>query len=155
MMGAPRGGRVIYLRLVQIVSGWVAFCHLVLGGAGLVGDAALIGRLVQLFYGAALDIDLTLFYVAKLLSVYFLVFGALSLAIAVNPRRYLGLVPIVVGFFVIRLGELVWFRQMIGERFLVADNRVMEKIVSFAVIAGLLAFSAYRVRASHAAARAH
>ena len=140
---------MIYLRLVQIVSGWVALCHLVLGGLGLVGDPGLIAGLVRVFYGARLEIDLTLFYVAKLLSVYFLAFGALALAIALRPRKYLNLVPIVVGFFVLRLAELVWFQQMIGERFLVADNRLIEKIVSFAVIAAVLAFAAWRVRGSH------
>jgi hypothetical protein len=146
---------VVYVRLVQIVSGWVALCHVALGGLGLAGSPELIAGLVRVFYGASLEIDLTLFYVAKLLSVYFLVFGALALAITVRPQKYLNLVPIVVGFFVLRLAELVWFRQVIGERFLVADNRLMEKIVSFAVIAGLLAFSAWRVRASEAVPAPH
>jgi hypothetical protein len=145
---------VIYLRLVQFVSGWVAFCHLVLGAAGLLGDAQLIAALVRLFYGASLEIDLTLFYVAKLLAVYFLAFGALALAITVRPGKYLNLVPIVVAFFVIRLGELIWFYRVIGEEFLVADNRLIEKIVSFAIIAAVLAFAAYRVRASYIGAAA-
>ena len=139
---------MIYQRLVQIVSGWVALCHLVLGGAGLLGNADVIASLVRLFYGANLPIDLTLFYIAKLLSVYFLAFGALALAIALKPREYLKLVPIVVAFFVLRLAELIYFYRMVGEQFLVADRRLTEKIVSFAVIAAVLAFSAYRVRGS-------
>lgn len=137
---------MIYQRLVQIVSGWVAFCHLVLGLGGLFGDASLIASLVRFFYGADIQIDPTLFYVAKLLSVYFLVFGALTLAIAIRPRAYLRLVPIVIGFFVLRVAELIYFYRVVGEQFLVADRRLTEKIVSFAIIAVLLGVAAYRMR---------
>jgi hypothetical protein len=138
---------MVYLRLVQVLSGWVAFCHLVLGGVGLFAGPGLISQLIRIFYGADLQVDMTLFYVAKLLSVYFLAFGALALAITVKPRKYLGLVPIVVAFFVLRLGELLFFYQFVGDQFLVPDSRLTEKIISFAVIAIVLGFSAHKLRA--------
>jgi hypothetical protein len=143
---------MVYQRLVQIVSGWVALCHFVLGLGGLFGDAAVIASLVRFFYGADIQIDSTLFYVAKLLSVYFLVFGALTLAIALRPRAYLKLVPIVIAFFLLRVAELIYFYRVVGEQFLVADRRLTEKIVSFAVIAVLLGVAAYRMRATTGAA---
>jgi len=143
---------MVYQRLVQIVSGWVALCHFVLGLGGLFGDAALIASLVRFFYGADIPIDPTLFYVAKLLSVYFLVFGALTLAIALRPRAYLTLVPIVIAFFLLRVAELLYFYRVVGEQFLVADRRLTEKIVSFAIIAVLLGVAAYRMRATTGAA---
>lgn len=143
---------MVYQRLVQIVSGWVALCHFVLGLGGLFGDAALIASLVRFFYGADIPIDPTLFYVAKLLSVYFLVFGALTLAIALRPRAYLKLVPIVIAFFLLRVAELIYFYRVVGEQFLVADRRLTEKIVSFAIIAVLLGVAAYRMRATAGAA---
>ena len=143
---------MVYQRLVQIVSGWVALCHFVLGLGGLFGDAALIASLVRFFYGADIPIDPTLFYVAKLLSVYFLVFGALTLAIALRPRAYLKLVPIVIAFFLLRVAELIYFYRVVGEQFLVADRRLTEKIVSFAIIAVLLGVAAYRMRATTGAA---
>jgi hypothetical protein len=139
---------MVYQRLVQVLSGWVALCHLLLGGAGLFADPPLISRLIRLFYGADLQVDATLFYVAKLLSVYFLAFGALALAITFKPRKFLGLVPIVVAFFVLRLAELLYFYRFVGEEFLVPDGRLMEKIVSFAVIALVLGVSAYKLRVS-------
>ncbi len=143
---------MIAQRLVQIVSGWVALCHFVLGLGGLFGDAAHIATLVRLFYGAEVRIDPILFYAAKLLSVYFLVVGALSLAIALRPRAYLKLVPIVIAFFVLRVAELIYFYRVVGEQFLVADRRLTEKIVSFVVIAVLLGIAAYRMRAAAGAA---
>ena len=143
---------MVYQRLVQIVSGWVALCHFVLGLGGLFGDATLIASLVRFFYGADIQIDSTLFYVAKLLSVYFLVFGALTLAIALRPRAYLKLVPIVIAFFLLRVAELIYFYRVVGEQFLVADRRLTEKIVSFAIIAVLLGVAAYRMRATTGAA---
>lgn len=139
---------MLYQRLVQVISAWVAFCHLVLGVGGLFGDRSLIASLVRLFYGAELQIDLTLFYVAKLLSVYFLAFGALTLAIALRPRVYRHLVPIVIGFFALRVAELIYFYNVVGEQFLVADRRLTEKIVSFVIIAILLGLGAYRMRGS-------
>jgi hypothetical protein len=137
---------MVYKRLLQALCGWVALLHLVLGAGGLFGGPAFISRLIRLFYGADLQVDMTLFYVAKLLAVYFLAFGALALTIALKPQKYLGLVPIVVGFFVLRLVELLYFYRFVGEQFLVPDSRLIEKIVSFAVIAVLMAFSAYRLR---------
>ena len=139
---------MVYQRLVQIVSGWVALCHVTLGVAGLFADAPLMGWLIRTFYGAEMNIDATLFYVIKLLSVYFIAFGLLAAVITARPRRFVGLVPIVVGFFVLRLGELIYFYSFVGEQFQVPDGRLVEKIVSFSLIALLLAFSTYKLRTS-------
>jgi hypothetical protein len=142
---------MLHQRLVQIVSGWVAFCHLVLGAAGVLAGAPLMAWMIATFYGARVTIDPTLFYVVKLVSVYYLAFGALAAAIMLRPRRYVSLVPIVVMFFVIRSAELVYFSRLVSEELHVPDNRITEKIVSFACIAAVLGYSGHRLRRSLAA----
>jgi hypothetical protein len=49
---------------------------------------------------------------------------------------------------VLRLGELVYFYSFVGEQFQVPDGRLVEKIVSFSLIALLLGFSTYKLRTS-------
>ena len=137
---------MLYERLVQIVSAWVAVCHLVLGVTGLFAGAPVMAWMIGAFYGANLEIDATLFYVVKLVSVYFIVFGALALVITVKPRKFLGLVPIVITFFVLRTAELIYFYRLVGTELHVPDHRLVEKIVSFTVIAIVLGFSSYKLR---------
>jgi hypothetical protein len=139
---------MLYKRLVQIVSGWVALCHLFLGVAGLFAGAPLMAQLVKTFYGAELQIDPTLYYVVKLIAVYFIAFGALASAIMVKPQKFLGLVPIIITFFVLRIAELVYFYRFVGDELHVPDGRLTEKIFSFAVIVILLGASAYKLRTS-------
>lgn len=146
---------MLHYRVVQVVSGWVALCHLVLGAAGLLADAPLMAWMIRVFYAAEVEITPTLFYVVKLVSVYYLAFGALAAAIMLRPRRYLALLPIVVMFFVLRCAELVYFSSLLGEELRVPDNRLMEKIVSYVVIAALLGYSGYRLRAPAPDAAAH
>lgn len=125
-----------YSRVLQWVSGYIAVYHLLIGVLGIFASTAFMQDLISFFYGATLPVDATLFYTAKFVGAYFIAFGGMMWLVAMNPSKYQHLVWVAVLFFVIRLGELAYFYNFLGEHFQITDARILEKILIIIVLAG-------------------
>lgn len=135
-----------YTRILRYLSGYIAIYHLALGVLGIFASSQLLQKLIELFYGPTLNIDDTLFYVAKFISAYFVAFGGMMLFVALNPVKYRQFIAVAVAFFAVRLGELLYFYNFIGENFRIPDNRILGKIVLVTALGGALVFLEKKIK---------
>ena len=136
-----------YTRILRYLSGYIAIYHIALGLVGIFASTQLVQRLIEIFYVPTLTVDGVLFYVVKFICAYFVAFGGMMWLVAMDPVKYRQFVAVAVAFFVIRLGELLYFYSFIGETFNIADNRILWKIAIVFVLGGALLFLEKKIKA--------
>lgn len=140
-----------YQRILQFFCGYVALYHLALGIVGIFASREFVTTLIDTFYGATLTVDGTLFYIVKLVAAYFIAFGGMMAVAAFQPLKYRHFIWVAVVFFVVRMAELIYFRNLIGEQLSVPDGRMVEKMITFVVLIAAFVFLTLKAQSQNRA----
>lgn len=123
--------------ILRVLLAYAALSHLLIGLAAIaVPPGDLADLIIQIAYGSSFEIDPTAHHVIRILGVFMMSLGVLTVFAARDPQRYIGVIYALAFVFVIRTLQRIVFAGEIQENFGISSGRLISQSL-FMIALGL------------------
>ena len=136
------------LSMFRFLAGFVSVYHFILGLIAIFGASSLVTSAVTIVYGVTPNIDAQFLYMVKFIGAYMIAFAITAAILAYKPVEYQKLVWVLIGLFVIRILERIFFFSLLTEAFHITFAQDLRVMVPIAILA--IALYYFRPRSSMA-----
>ncbi|MDP2629829.1 MAG: hypothetical protein Q8P56_00285 [Candidatus Uhrbacteria bacterium] len=123
------------LGVFKALAWFVSIYHFVLGILAILAPASVVVPIVNTIYGVNPNIDAKFLYMVKFIGAYMIMFAVTAAILAYKPVEYRKLVWVLIGFFMIRILERLFFFGLLSEAFNVSFAQDLRVMIPIAILA--------------------